>query len=60
LFISLDLFSVLNYTHFVEMDLEAMYNDTAQHSIPVILNSLSNAYARLYNQGGAIANRHSY
>jgi hypothetical protein len=42
---------VLNYTHYVDMELESLYNDTAQHAIPVIINSLSNAYARLYNQG---------
>jgi hypothetical protein len=46
-----DLFGVLNYTHYVDMELESLYNDTAQHAIPVIINSLSNAYARLYNQG---------
>jgi hypothetical protein len=47
----LDLFGVLNYTHYVEMELQTMYNDTAQHAIPIILNSLSNACAKLYNLG---------
>jgi len=50
-----DLFSVLNYTHYVEMELETLYNDTAQHAIPILLNSLTNAYARLYKQGLVMA-----
>ena len=27
------------------------FNDTAQHSIPILINSMSNAYAMLYNIG---------
>ena len=54
--LDLDLLTVFKQE---EDTVTGFFNSTAQHSIPIVVNTLSNAYAMMYNIGKNLMTEHN-